>query len=234
MKALIGDKKQIAKDTLMVEFSIEEKFSFEAGQYLTLTLDELNYPDPRGNSRIFSIVNSPTKTGKLAIATRLTESGFKKTLAELSSGTKVDIKIEGGDFVLPKSTGQRLIFIAGGIGITPFMSMISYSHQQNTGHNIILIYSNRKPALTAYKKELEKIDQENENFKVIFTMTDDDNWAGERRKIDAEFIGQYTDTQKDYYMVAGPPQMVQGVVLELEKAGVADANIKSENFSGYN
>lgn len=234
MTAVINDKKQIAQDTLMVEFSVEQQLFFKAGQYLTLTLAELNYSDARGNSRIFSIVNSPTEAGKLAIATRLTGSGFKKTLAELPLGAKVSVNIEGGDFILPKDTKQRLAFIAGGIGITPFMSMISYSHQQNTGHNIILIYSNRKPALTAYKKELEKIDQENENFKVIFTMTDDDNWAGERRKIDAEFIGQYTDTQKDYYMVAGPPQMVQGVVLELEKAGVADANIKSENFSGYN
>ena len=65
-------------------------------------------------------------------------------------------------------------------------------------------------------------------------MTQDDHWQGEKRKIDSEFIREYTDPTNNYYMVAGPPRMVQAIISELEQAGVAAANIKSENFSGYN
>ncbi len=234
MTANIANKKIIAQDTLLVEFATTEPFSFEAGQYLTLTLDNLNYPDLRGNSRIFSIVNAPIETGKLRITTRLTDSGFKKTLTELPLGARVTINIEGGDFILPTQTNQPLVFIAGGIGITPFMSMLDYFQQKNTGHTILLIYSNRNLASTAYKKELENIARENKNFKIIFTMTQDDHWQGEKRKIDSEFIREYTDPTNNYYMVAGPPQMVQAIISELEQAGVTAANIKSENFSGYN
>lgn len=230
----IIEKKQIAQGTLRIVFQVTQPINFKPGQYMFITLTKLSYPDDRGGRRQFSIVNSPNKSNILTMTTRLSDSGFKKTLNELSIGSEVEIGPLAGVFTLPEDQNKPLVFIAGGIGITPFMSMLSYVKETKKPYHLTLIYSNRNRESTAYFQEIQLLANQIPNFKLILTMTDDPNWTGENRKIDANFIKEYFPNLNDnLYMVVGPPVMVDAVEKSLIEAGVKDENIKKENFTGY-
>ncbi len=235
MKAKIKDKKEVAQGTLQVTFDLlGETVDFKAGQYFFVTLPKLHYLDDKGNRRHFSIVNSPNEKGILRMATRLRDSGFKKTLQELEVGSEVEVSPVAGSFVLSEDADRPLVFIAGGIGITPFMSMTSFATEEDLSFKITLIYSNRDQASTAYLQKLQEISIKNPNIKLVLTMTEDDSWEGEKRRIDSQFIKDYTSgLENPLYYVVGPPQMVEAVAEVLVEAGINQENIKTENFSGY-
>ena len=230
----IIDKKEVATGTLQVVFETDEDFSFKAGQYCFVTLKNPPYPDERNNKRHFSIVNSPNQKGIITITTRLRDSGFKKSLKELPLGTEVGLGPIAGVFTLPEDSQRLLVFIAGGIGITPFMSMLTYVKEENLPYNITLIYSNRDKSSTAFFDEISNFQFQISNFKLILTMTEDPNWSGEKRMINALFIKDYfPNVNENYYMVVGPPPMVEAVEKALKEAGIFEENIKIENFTGY-
>lgn len=230
----IIDKKEVAQETLQVTFKVDEPFSFIAGQYCFVTLINPLYTDERGNKRHFSIVNSPNEKGIMTIATRLRDSGFKKSLQQLPVGSEVQLGPIAGAFILPEDSTRPLVFIAGGIGITPFMSMLSSISEENLPYNITLIYSNRNQASTAFLEELQLMATQLPNFKLVLTMTEDLSWSGEKRKVDATFIKDYfPNVNAQSYMVVGPPPMVEAVQKALLEAGVDISNIKIENFTGY-
>lgn len=230
MKGKLKSKQEIAEGTLQVIFETDEPFSFTPGQYCFITLKVLKYPDERGNRRQFSIVNSPSEKGIITITTRLSESGFKKTLKELPVGTEVELGPIAGVFTLPDDTKRPLVFIAGGIGITPFMSMLRHLKETGNKYNITLVYSNRNQNSTAFLSEIQNF----KSIKLILTMTEDPGWSGEKGKIDAGFIKEYfPDVNKNLFMVVGPPAMVESVQKALLEAGTASENIKIERFTGY-
>lgn len=242
MIGILSEKKEVATGTLQVTFEIKESFNFKPGQYIFLTLD-LKHTDERGERRHFSINNSPNEKGIITITTRLSDSGFKKTLNELQVGDAVELGPIAGAFVLPENkskplvfTGEarKLVFIAGGIGITPFMSMLRYLKEEGNPYNITLIYSNRNQASTAFLEEVKNLGLKIKDMKLILSMTEDDEWGGEKRRIDADFIKEYfPNVNKNYYMVVGPPAMTEAVQKSLMDAGVEIDNIKVEKFTGY-
>jgi len=235
MKAIISNKKEIAKGTLMIELEIiEEAVSFKPGQFFMLELINPPYHDEKGNKRYFSIVNSPNEKDVLVMATRLSDSAFKRSLNELPVGTTVEIDHIAGLFTLPKEKTASLVFIAGGIGITPFMSMLRYIAEEKLDYNVTVFYSNREKASTAFYDELQELGKRMKNIKVVFTMTNDPDWHGESRMLDVKFIKDYfPEPDKNIYMVAGPPPMVKGVVETLKAARVDEENIITDNFVGY-
>lgn len=230
----IINKKEVAKGTLQVTFELSQTIDFKPGQYFFVNLPHLYYPDERGNRRQFSINNPPSENQILTMTTRISDSGFKRTLSELPLGTTVEVGPIAGVFTLPEDTQKPLVFIAGGIGITPFMSMLTYVKETSIPYKITLIYSNRDKDSTAFFDELQSCEKDIPNFKLIATMTDDPNWIGEKRMVDAEFIKEYfPDVNAQSYMVVGPPGMVAAVEKALKEAGVTQENIKIENFTGY-
>lgn len=238
MRAKIKDKKEIAKDTLLVTFDLlGEKINFKPGQYFFITL--LNPPyidnDDRGSRRHFSIVNSPTQNNRIEMATRIrTESAFKKSLRDLPVGSEVEIGPIQGTFILPDNLIRPLVFVAGGIGITPFMSILRFIKDKNLPCKITLIYSNREQKSAAFLNELTSMEKQIHDFKLIATMTRDKNWIGEKRRIDEKFIKDYFKNPNDNTcMIASPPKMVEEVIKVLISAEVKEENIKSETFSGY-
>lgn len=234
MLGRIKDKKEIATDTLQVIFETDENFSFKPGQYCFVTLINPPYEDERGNKRHFSIVNSPNYKNIITITTRLRDSGFKKSLKELPEGSAVELGPIAGVFTLPEDSKRPYVFIAGGIGITPFISMLRYIKEEKLPHNITLIYSNRDQSSTPFLEELQHLVQDVPNLKLILTMTDDPSWVGEKRKVDAQFIKDYIqDVTIPQYFVVGPPPMVEAIQKALIEAGVDQANIKIEHFTGY-
>src|SRR5688572_9159234 len=236
MRAQLKEKQEIAKGTLLATFDLlGHDVEFKPGQYFFVTLPDVGHQDERGLRRHITVVTSPNERGVLGFATRMRDSAFKRSLRELPAGADVAVEPPKGDFVLPEETSRPLVFVAGGIGITVFRSMLRYIREEGLGHRITLIYSNRDPESTAFLEELRELEQENPNFRLILTMTQDPGWDGESRKIDAQFFRDYLgDDLNEYtFLVAGPPGMVKGMQEALAEAGVKEENVIAERYSGY-
>ena len=236
MRSLIKEKQEVAKGTLMVTFDLlGEEVDFKAGQYFWVTLPDIGYDDERGLRRHITVVTSPNERGVLGFATRMRDTAFKNTLAELDVGAEVDVEHPKGDFSLPMETDRPYVFIAGGIGITVFRTMLKYIVEEGLAHRVTLVYSNRDRESTAFFDELQGMDREHENIRVVFVMTDDPEWDGERRRVDADVLRDYLDGELgDYvYIAAGPPGMVEAMEGLLEGAGVPEEQVIVQRFAGY-
>ena len=235
MKARIKEKRGVAKGTLMVVFDLlGEEVDFQPGQYFWVTLLDPPYDDEKGPRRHITIVTSPTERGVLGLATRLRDTAFKRSLADLPVGTEVEVEEPKGSFVLPQETDKHYVFIAGGIGITVFRSMLRYIADEGLPHRVTLVYSNRDRESTAFYDELRELEAANPNLEIVFTMTKDSGWEGETRRIDADMLRDHLGDLDAYtYLVAGPPGMVEGVTGALQEAGIPEDQIRSQGFSGY-
>jgi ferredoxin-NADP reductase len=232
----VTENTEVAKGTRMVVFDLQgAEVDFTPGQYFFVNLIDPPYEDERGPRRHFSVVTSPNERGVLGFATRIRDTGFKKTVAELEVGAEADVEQPKGDFVLPEDTDRPYVFLAGGIGITVFRCMLRYIAEEGLEHRVTLVYSNRDRESTAFLDELEELATSQENLRLVLTMTDDAEWEGETREIDADVLRDHLDGElTDYvYLVAGPPPMVEGVAEKLAAAGIPDEQIKPDRFSGY-
>jgi ferredoxin-NADP reductase len=236
MHAKIKEKREVAKGTLMVTFDLlGEEVDFTAGQYFWVTLLDPPYDDDRGPRRHISVVTSPNERGVLGLCTRIRDTAFKRSLAELPVGTDVDVEQPKGSFLLPTETDRPFVFVAGGIGITVFRSMLLYITEEGLPHRVTLVYSNRDRESTAFFDELQELAARNDNISLVLTMTDEEGWDGETRRIEAEMLRDHLDGDlNDYsYLVAGPPPMTQGVVENLKGAGIPEEQVSADSFSGY-
>jgi ferredoxin-NADP reductase len=235
VKARIKEKRDVAKGTLMVVFDLlGEEVDHRPGQYFWVTLLDPPYDDEKGPRRHITVVTSPTERGVLGLATRLRDTAFKRSLAELPVGTEVEVEQPKGSFVLPQETDRHYVFIAGGIGVTVFRCMLRYIADEGLPHRVTLVYSNRDRESTAFYDELRELEAANPNLEIVFTMTEDSEWEGETRRIDADMLRDHLGDLDTYtYLVAGPPGMVEGVTGALQEAGIPEDQIRSQGFSGY-
>ena len=236
MRARMKEKQEVAKGTLLVTFDLlGEEVDFSPGQYFFVTLPDVGHQDDRGLRRHITVVTSPNERGVLGFATRMRDSAFKRSLRELPVGTEVEVEPPKGKFALPEDPSRPLVFVAGGIGITVFRSMLRYISEERLPYLVTLIYSNRDRESTAFLDELRGLEQELPGLRLILTMTQDPRWDGESRKIDAQFLRDYLGEDLDQYtfLVAGPPAMAEAMQRTLADAGVEDGNVIAERFSGY-
>ena len=235
MRARVKEKREIAEGTLLVVFDLlGREVDFRPGQYFWVTLLDPPYDDEKGPRRHISVVTSPTERGVLGLATRLRDTAFKRSLAELPVGAEVDVEEPEGNFVLPEETDREYVFIAGGIGITVFRSMLLFIRDEALPYRVTLVYSNRDRGGAAFLDELAELEREIPGLRVVLTMTDDPEWEGERRRIDERFLRDHLDDlDARTYLVAGPPGMATAVVETLHAAGVAEERVLSDSFSGY-
>ena len=236
MRAQIKEKHEVAKGTLLVTFDLlGEEVDFRPGQYFFVTLPSVGDEDEKGLRRHITVVTSPNEKGVLGFATRMRDSAFKRTLRELPVGSDVEVEPPKGKFSLPEDPSRPLVFVAGGIGITVFRSMLRYIHEERVAYRVTLIYSNRDRESTAFLDELRELEQALPDFRLILTMTQDPGWDGEARKVDGELVKHYLGDDLNTYtfLVAGPPAMAEGVQTALQEAGVRDENLIAERYSGY-
>ncbi len=236
MLAQVKEKREVAKGTLMVVFDLQgREVDFVPGQYFWVELLDPPYDDERGPRRHISIVTSPTEGGILGLATRLRDSAFKRTLTELEPGDEVEVEDPKGTFLLPPETDRDYVFVAGGIGITVFRSMLRYIRDRGLPYRVTLVYSNRDRESTAFLDELEELEREIPGLRVVLTMTQDEAWDGERRRIDADLLRDYLgdDVSRYTYLVAGPPAMVESVGDAIKAAGVPEEQVLLSRFAGY-
>lgn len=217
-------KKNVASSTIEMVFSRPDGFDFLAGQYIQLGVPELRYPDAAGRSRVMSITSSPLKRNELCIAFRDTGSGYKETLKQLQIGDSAIIEGPYGFFTLTEQVSYPLIFIAGGIGITPYISMLRYAVATNLDVSITLLYANSSPENAAYIKELKDIVRR--NARLRFTPTYD--------RIDERFLVEHvTEPYESVWFISGPPAMVAHVKNLLYLRGIDSNKICIEEFTGY-
>ena len=229
---------EVAEGTMAFAFERPAGFSFTAGQFLNVILPNPPHTDAKGNRRTFTIASPPQDEKRLQIATRMTGSALKRSLAEATLGTPVELLGPAGLFTLHNDSVLPAVFIAGGIGITPFRSMLHDAFARRLPHQITLIYSNRNPEGTAFHEEFLRIAAMYENFKYLPTMTDADQsnqpWDGERRYVNADFLREHIgDIMKPFFYLAGPPGMVAGITKAVIEAGAEAARVRSEKFEGY-
>lgn len=189
--------------------------------------------DERGNQRFFSIV-SQLGGKEFSIASRLSDSAFKQTLAGMPIGSTLQLDMIAGSFVLPDTALRPLVFIAGGIGITPFISMLRHINDQQLQQMVTVLYSNRNHEAAAFLSELQALEMSAPHVNLVATMTDDPTWSGQSGLIDSDFIKIHAPEWKSsLYYVAGPPGMVDAMLIQLESLGIAKQLVRSEQFSGY-
>ncbi|MBI4425959.1 MAG: FAD-dependent oxidoreductase [Candidatus Kerfeldbacteria bacterium] len=233
----LKDRRQVAEGTTAFWFDTTgTDFSFAAGQNADYVLDNPPYTDAEGNKRTFSFASSPQHRGWFMIATRMRPTAFKNSLKEVPLGTKVKVVGPLGNMVLHDDATKPAVMIAGGIGITPFRSMIEDATMRKLPHQVLLLYSNRTAAVTAFRDDLEQWAKQNMNLKAVFTITDTDDpaWPYERGMVDEVFIKkQVPDLTKSVFYIAGPDAMTLAMRKMLLELGVSKDNIKLEAFSGY-
>lgn len=231
---LVG-REQLAEGTLAFRFDRPAGFNFKAGQAIVLEL--LDPPAGDGQKRrTFSLVSAPFES-LLVIATRMRDTAFKRALNALPDGASMKLVGPIGQFTLADAA-RPAVFIAGGIGITPFMSMLRQAAGDHSPQRLLLLYSNRRPEDAAFLGELRELERQNGNFRLFATMTDMSNsarkWDGETGFVDADLIRRCAgELVAPVYYVVGPPAMVAAMQETLRGAGVVDEDIRSEEFYGY-
>jgi ferredoxin-NADP reductase len=230
-------KEQVAKDTYTFYFDrTKANYDFIAGQYNTITLPHEN-PDGRGIKRFFSVSSSPNNKEFLTITTKVTSnSSFKKKLLSLQAGELVFFEGPRGHFIL-KETDAEYVFLVGGIGVTPLMSILHFLDEEKLPTKITLLASFSTREELVHYKEFKEIESRNSDVKIVYTITQEEdleNWDGETGRISKEMIQQYVpDFLKPYYYVVGPPAMVEGMMTLVQELGIPQERIVKENFTGY-
>lgn len=234
MRATVAETREVAKGTLLVLFAVDDYPDYRPGAYFWVELPDRGHSDEKGLRRHISLVTSPTEHGVVGVATRLRDTAFKRTLAELEAGDEVQVEEPKGSFLLPEDTQADYVFVAGGIGITVFRSMLRYIADEGLPYRITLVYSNRDRESSAFLDELEELERRIDGLRVILTMTDEPGWVGETRRLDAEVLGELVDgLDEKTFLVAGPPAMANAVADSLRAAGLPEERVLADTFSGY-
>ncbi|MBI4085431.1 MAG: hypothetical protein HY432_02940 [Candidatus Liptonbacteria bacterium] len=218
-------------------FETEDKVKFKPGQYLEWTLGH-EKPDTRGNRRYFTIASSPTeKEVRLGIKFYESPSTFKKKLASLESGSKIIAGQLSGDFVLPRNKDKKLAFLAGGIGVTPFRSIVKYLLDKNEQRQITLLYSSKNPSEIAYRNIFREA-EEKLGMKIVYALSGDKEILADKNArigiVNREMIEkEIPDYKERTFYVSGPHSMVEAMKKVLLEMGVGRIRIKTDFFPGY-
>jgi ferredoxin-NADP reductase len=236
----LQDRYEVAERTMAFEFEKPEAFVFKAGQAIDMTLINPSETDAEGNRRAFSIASAPDER-TLLIATRMRDTAFKRTLATMPIGTQVEIEGPFGDLILHNDQARAAVFLAGGIGITPFRSILLQVIKERLQYSVFCFFANRRPEDAPFLEELEALRRNLQRpywITIVPTMTQmsqsDHSWDGETGRIDHSMLARHLkfDVSPTYYL-AGPPGMVKGLHQMLKTEGVGENDIRTEEFSGY-
>jgi ferredoxin-NADP reductase len=235
---LLG-RTEVAKGTMAFQFDKPNNFVFKAGQYINLTLSgsQPQFGPSDGMTHTFSIVSSPSDE-EILVTTRMRGTVFKQALSSLPVGSGVRIEGPIGSFSLHNNTSRPAVFLAGGIGIAPVLSMLSYATQEKLRHPIILFYANRYLEDAAFIDALWKLERANPRFRFVPTLTrmahNKGRWKGKTGHISAEMLLTQVGTVRGpIYYIAGPPTMVAAARRSLIEVGADEDDIRTEEFSGY-
>lgn len=232
----LKEKNTVGADIYDFGFAADGPLRYRPGQYMEWTLSQ-DKADMRGNRRYFTLASSPTEPlVRLGVKFYDPSSTFKKKLAALEPGSTIVAGQLAGDFTLPSDYTQKLVFIAGGIGITPFRSMIKYLSDRNEHRDVILLYSNRTVSEIAYADVFDEATQKI-GLKVLYAITDANEQLPEvfyRGRIDAALIERTVpDYRERMFFISGTHAMTTAFRKSLSEIGVPATHIKTDFFPGF-
>ena len=232
-------KEQVAKDTFSFFFdrSANPEFAYLPGQYIRMILPHED-ADDRGTSRFFTVASSPHLTDHLMITTKIIQSTFKRKLFNLQPGDEIQFLGPFGSFLLDENEAAPHIYLAGGIGLTPFHSMLAYSAAKQLKIPQTLFVSFTESDEMVFYDELGKIDEKNAALKAVYTITHPaesmTDWSGETGRVSEEMIKKHiTLGGNEIYFLCGPAKMVTAMREMVQAMGIQEEQIRAEDFSGY-
>ncbi len=236
MPARLVDRTAVADRTMAFSFELENALSFTPGQTVDITIPELLYHDDLGNSRTFSIASLPGDS-RLMVATRIGGSAMKRTLVDAPLGLPVQVDGPYGSFTLHRNMAKPAVFFAGGIGITPFHSIIGDVTRRGERRAMTLFYTNRTARDVAWLPDLEAWAAQNPDFRLVATLSKPapaEPWQHAAGRIDKAFLEpRLRDAANSIFYVAGPVGFVGAMLALLPECGADPDNIRSEEFAGY-
>lgn len=227
----------IAERTMAFHFTRPAGFDFRPGQAIDLALPGEAGADSSDLVHAFSLVSTPDDD-ELVVATRLRDSPFKRTLAALPPGAEAAVDGPFGSLTLPAKGARPAVLVAGGIGVTPFMSMLRHAARHPTDRPLVLLYSNRRPEDAAFLAELQALQARHPGFRLVATMTDmagsGTRWDGPTQRIDAALLrSAMAGLASPLVYLCGATAMVEALRPVLAAAGVDEDDVRTEQFHGY-
>jgi ferredoxin-NADP reductase/Na+-translocating ferredoxin:NAD+ oxidoreductase RnfD subunit len=222
-------RRRLSRDSMDFTFKPERPFAYQPGQYMELTFQH-PHTDSRGARRYFTLSSSPTEQDiRLGIKFYEPGSSYKRALLGITPNTPIIAGQLGGDFTLPKDTAKKLVFIAGGIGITPFRSMIKYLLDRDERREITLLYAAKTTDDHVYRDVFDKAATKL-GIHVIYITTSGKTKRARYEQLIAKHVPDYRDCT---FYISGPHAMVTDTEHVLETMGVSFVRIKKDFFSGY-
>ncbi|MEK7571063.1 MAG: FAD-dependent oxidoreductase [Patescibacteria group bacterium] len=228
-------KEELARDTYSFYFDrAGVAFDFIPGQYVRMTLPHDS--DGRGSSRYFTIASSPKQKDILMITVKVFQSTFKEVLLNLQPGQIIQFFGPMGWFLLPEDAADEKVFIAGGIGITPFHSLLLTLADEKLARPVTLFASFSTKEEVLFYDEMQKIVQKNKQIRVVYLLTKKEDALGKlvsgrlTKTVLKKYLG---DIQQPVYYIVGSPAMVEGAKNALVSFEIAEEKIRTEDFTGY-
>ena len=225
----------IADGTKFFCLTKPEGFQFSAGQYVAMRIPQLIAPDTKNGVRSLSIAAAPGET-YLGFGLRKSESGFKQTLWSLKPGATVEVTDAVGAFVVPETEEREIVFLTGGIGITPVRSILKQAVLDGSTKKYTLFFGNRSPKDAPFAEELNQLDLP--NFRLIEVMSqcdssDDKDVCDEHGYIREEVLKKYlTKPEECVYYLVGSPSFVEVMETMLNNFGVPKESRHMDPFTG--
>jgi ferredoxin-NADP reductase len=236
MRIRLMERRPETADVITFVFDLGgQPFEYRPGQFAFYELDTLDFPDARGKRRHFTISSSPTEKGILMCTTRMRGSGFKETLRQAPLGYEITVGTPLGNFNIPEGETRQHVFIAGGIGVTPYRSMLRYAADAKKPLNVLMLYFNHSSADITFRQELEDIARKMPTFSAVHVLSEPEpGWTGERGKLDERLFRKWvTDADRKLFWISGPPPMVTAYKDLIKQVGISDESIRTDTFTGY-
>ena len=235
--AKLQSRQEVAEGTMAFCFEKPANWSFVAGQFMDMTLQAPPETDAEGDTRGFSIASAPFEAS-IMMATRMRDTAFKRVLKTMPIGTEVKIEGPFGELRLHSNTARPAVVLSGGIGITPFRSILLQAAHEKKSQRIFFFDGNRRPEDAPFLADMQALEREDTHFTFIPTMSDMEKsrrpWGGERGYIEQQMLAKYlTGVTDAIYYLTGPPGMVRGLRTILAAGGVDHDDIRTEEFTGY-
>ena len=221
-----------AEDSYDFIFRAPRRLAFRAGQYLEWTIG-LDHPDNRGNRRYFTVASAPGEAMvRLGVKFPAQPSAFKRALAAMAPGDTIHAGEVAGSFVLPRDSKAKLAFIAGGIGITPFRSMLCDLLDRDEARPITLLYAVSKPADVAYRDVLDAAEARL-GIRTVYAVSHGAEGGQHRGGIDPKLVSEaIPDFRERVFFISGPRGMVEAQRRMLLGMGVPRMRIRTDFFPG--
>jgi len=223
------ERTECAPGLVMLRFELPADYSFQPGQYVSLTLDT------RDGSQTEQFTQSEAPADPyMEITTRVTGSAFKDALMALKPGELATVSGPFGSPMLAADS-DRIAFLVGGVGVTPARSIARDAVRRGTGLRIAMFFGNNTEDCIPFREELDSYAAADPAIEVVHVIEKPGpGWTGERGFITADVVRRHLDRADEWpWIVVGPPAMIRPMHGVLDELGVPKENVRTESFGGY-